>query len=429
MCYIIMMKKFLMIPLLLILSVNVTFAGEKPYTLTEISYDIKGQTKPFFLERKIDIAIGDTFLTINEIDIFEKELLQKLENLRLYEEIKVETEIIDKSVILSIYLDEAWGIIPFGYPKFDSEGGFRAAMKLYWYNSLGTLTDSLLQGGVNVGLDPDEELELQTWDAQYSIDGILLFDKYFDLHYKQSLDRESKGDEEWSFQSSSLSIGTSFNINDSFKYSPSLSATTKYFYKPVNDSVEDKDIIKTPLDVSYSHGFGLRDVNWIGNFRDGYSYYLGNVISLLYTPGEDLLPTSKFTVKGSYYKTFGNSPISLATKLSGVASLNDVEILGLGSNVRGVSSGDLYGTLGVFSNSNLFIRVIKIENLAEAIFAPHFDLGITDKRDLKYGAGADFILYVDKFKSLVARGSLSWDLTKDLKLEDVQIAITSSLFF
>jgi len=236
----------------------------------------------------------------------------------------------------------------------------------------------------------------------------------------------------WSFHNSKVALGTSFNLFGNFDYSPKLSATARYNYKGVDDSIEKEDIDKNPLTISYSHGFGNSKIDWIGNFRDGYSYGIGNSVSMLFYDYGDMVPATDFTLSGSYYKTFGDLPIALGTRLYGILSVNN-ELLGLGSKVRGVRSGDLYGHMGLFSSNNLFIRVIKIENFAEAIFGPHFDYGITDNMEPKYGAGGDFILYVDKFKSLVARGSISTDLTTfdvdTFGIEDLEIDITSSLFF
>ncbi len=120
--------------------------------------------------------------------------------------------------------------------------------------------------------------------------------------------------------------------------------------------------------------------------------------------------------------------MSFGTKLSGVLSINE-ELLGLGSYSRGINSGDIYGHYGLFLNNNLYISTIRIDGLAEAIFAPSFDIGSSDRSGLKYSAGADFILYVDKLKSLTARGTLSWDLTDGFKPREFEFDITSSLFF
>lgn len=427
------MKKTLIIILLTISAVFTAFSQTNDYVLADIIYDIKGFTKPFFIEQRLEYKLGDQFHSIEEVDNFRHKITQDLENLRVFEDIKVETEVISHDIILHIYLDDAWGIIPFGLPKYNSETGGRVAMKLFWYNSLGTLTNSLLSGGVNVAQNPvTSELEIQTWDAQFSIDEILIMGRFYNIAYKQSLERESKDDKIWSFHNSELSLGTTFSLFGNFNYSPAISATARYNYKPVEDSIKKKNIPQNPLTLSYSHGIGRNNINWIGNFRDGYSYGLGNSISLLYDKSGEIKPTTDFTITGSYYKTFGDLPISLGTKLTGIFSINN-EMLGLGSRVRGIISGDLYGHMGIFSSNNLFLRVIKIDNIAEAIFGPHFDYGITDNMKPKYGAGGDFILYVDKFKSLVARASISIDLTKfnpdTFSLKDLEIDITSNLFF
>ncbi|QEN05693.1 hypothetical protein EW093_13555 [Thiospirochaeta perfilievii] len=430
------MKKLLLILLTFLYGITFLVAENVSYNISDIKYDIKGSTKPYFLEKRLGITKDITFNSIEEIEIYVATLKQSLDNLRIFEDSDVTYSLIGNSVTISIYLDEAWGIIPFGYPKYNSETGGRVAMKLYWYNSLGTLTNTLIQGGVNIGLNSEtNELEVLTWDTSLSVDKILILDRFYNISYNQTLERSNKDDYEWSYLKSKLSLSSTFNFIKGYNYSPKISIIAEYDHKPVNSITSDAIIneYKVPLSLSYSHGLGKSSVNWIGNFRDGYSYGISNSISLVQTHTKEIKPTTEFSLSGSYFKTFGDLPISIGSKLISTISVNS-ELLGLGGNVRGVPSGDLYGTFGIFSNNNVFIRVIKLENIAEAIFSPHLDFGITDYLKPKIGTGADFILYVDKLKSLVARGSISLNLsdfdsgTFDWK-EDLEIDITSSLFF
>ena len=98
--------------------------------------------------------------------------------------------ILGSNVYLFIYLDEAWQIIPLGFPKFNSETGGRVSMKLFWYNNFGTLTNTTIQGGVNImpGKEIDE-FEINSWDGSIETTGLYLFGKYFDVSYIQALKR------------------------------------------------------------------------------------------------------------------------------------------------------------------------------------------------------------------------------------------------
>lgn len=422
------MKRTILFLLFLSVISSLIFAEESLFTLKKINYDIKGRSKPFFLEKKLDYYEGMTFNSEEEVKTFTDELRQDLLNLRYYEEIKVTSEIKGQDVILNIYLDDAWGLIPFGMPKFDSETGARMSLKLFWFNSLGTLTDTTFQGGFNVGRNElTEEFELQTWDAGLKISQIYLYERYFNFNFKQSLDRESKDDDKWSFNNTYLSVGTNFYPLDDIAYSPSISLSTKYNYEPVEKTIAKDDIVTNPFTISYSHGLSKSDINWIGNFRDGYSYGVGNTLSII-QKNDEFKPTADFSIYGKYYKPIPNLPLGIGTNFTGIVSIND-EMLGLGSKVRGVNSGDLYGNYGFFINNNLYLSVIRLKGAAEAIWGPFLDIGKTDLKDIKYGAGADFILYVDKLKSMVARGTIGWDLSKDISLGNARIEITSSLFF
>lgn len=429
------MKKIVMILIALLCSLTVLSAAET-YTIADVNYDIKGSTKPFFLERKIELDKTRTFNSIEEIEIYKESLIQDLNNLRAFENLEVTYTIEENRVTFNIYLDDAWGIIPFGYPKYTTEGGFRVAARLYWNNSLGTLTDTTFQVGVNMGRNEEsDEVELFTWDAGLEVSKILLNDRYYDFEYKFSLVRESKDEFKWDFYRSRAAFGTQFDLPMDFTYNPGISVVNQFRYGSVNSKTSSTTIseYKEPINLSFEHSIGTVNVDWKGNFREGYSYGLTNAVSFASDADNNFEPSTNFSLYGNYYNILFQTPsrpilqsLSFATRMNGIFSINN-ELLGLGDNVRGIESGDLYGNIGFFSSNNLFISVLRIDRLAEAVFGPHFDIGITDKQT-KYGAGGDFILYVDKLKSLVARGSITWDVS-DFSLGNYNIDITSSLFF
>lgn len=422
------MKKTLSILLYVLLSMQI-FSTEEKYIIDDVQYNIQGPTRPYFLERKLGIKKGASFNTLDEVEAYRANIEQELHNLRLYEDLSVTTEIDNKSVLLTINLDEAWGIVPVPYVKWGTGTGGKIATKLYWNNSLGTLTNTLFQGGVNIGQNPDGDLELQMWDFTTRVSDILIRDRYYSLSVSEKLENEKKDDEKWEFYSTELSLGTSFNPVKNFQYSPEISVKFNYLYDDVYETINEEDIPKKPVRISYSHGFGKSNINWIGNFRNGFSYSIGNEVAILLDG--DVTPATSFNISGTYFKTFGNLPLSIGSRLSGITSINE-ELLGLDSNIRGIQDGKMYGYNGAFFNNNIYVRVIKLQGIAEAIFAPSFDIGITDKSGIDYGVGADFILYVDKLKSLVARGTIAWDPREDfepLSLDTYEIIITSSLFF
>ncbi len=79
--------------------------------------------------------------------------------------------------------------------------------------------------------------------------------------------------------------------------------------------------------------------------------------------------------------------------------------------------------------------------MGEAQFQPFFDIGFSKKKgepfktdeDLRYGSGADFILYLDKLKSLHARLTVGFDLSPGSPSFDdwgkYEIVISSSLSY
>ena len=100
----------------------------------------------------------------------------------------------------------------------------------------------------------------------------------------------------------------------------------------------------------------------------------------------------------------------------------------------------MYGKGGVFYSNDLTIAVIQWKGVGEAQFQPFFDIGFAQKEgdaldwgeDLRYSTGADFILYLDKLKSLHARASIGVDLSSDLPFSDWNkygLEITSALAY
>ena len=72
-------------------------------------------TLPLFIEHRLDFSQGDTFNSLEEVELFRNELEQDLINLRVFESVVVEIEIINNNVNLDIILNDAWGIIPIPY--------------------------------------------------------------------------------------------------------------------------------------------------------------------------------------------------------------------------------------------------------------------------------------------------------------------------
>lgn len=429
------MKKTLFIILITLFSAGL-FGNEGNYTIEDIKYEIEGATQPFFLERRIGINRDIVLSSKEEVEKYRLFIEQELKNLRIYEDLEVTYEIDKKKVTYNIYLDEAWNLVPFPYVKGDTNNGGRIAAKLFWNNSLGTLTNTLFQGGINIGLDPNGKFDLQKWNFSTDVSQLYIGNRAYTLSLEQELTNKGRGTEKWEYYSTTMAFGTSFQVTPIFSYSPKVTLRWNYLYDDVYETIDPKDIPKKPLILSYDHSMGRSQVNWTENFREGYKYSIKNTLSLINNmETESVDPTTNFTISGTYYKILGDLPMYLGVRGKGVLSLNE-EMLGLGSNIRGVVDNYSYGYKGAFLNSNIYIRVIKIDGFAEAIFAPSFDIGVTDNSGLDYGTGADFVLYVDKLKSMVARGTLAIDPREISGISDfedfvktLEIEVTSSLFF
>lgn len=417
--------------------------------INDVYYEITGSTRVSFLERELKVDKNRLFSSEEELAEYCQKLKQQLINLRIFENEAVEYSITDNRADLTITLTDSFSIFAIPYPKFNSESGGRIALKAFWFNTLGTLMETNLFSGFYFSFNENRDFIVNQWNVDLHLKKITLGNRQYSFSVQQLYDDDGKSNDyysnSWEYYSTSLSFGTSFGLPMDMSYGAGISFSKKYGYamksvdftalgETASQSIKDEanTIIADPLSVSYNHGISFyNSENWHDNFRKGYKASIGNTISLSLDESENSVH-SNLSLTGAGYWIFGR--FNLATRLTGFINFQD-ESRGLGSYVRGVDSRSLYGDLGIFSNTSLYISTINWDGVGEAQFAPFFDIGYANGSDkFKYGSGADFILYLDKLKSLRARATVGFDLTKDYEnfkdfLKSYQLDITSSLFF
>ena len=435
------MKNILLI-LTTLLAVPFFLAAEEQHIIDHFIIKIDGSTKERALLREMDIKDGQFFSSYEELEWAVSEQKQELINTRVFNKVEMNLEKISTegdlhSYAVSVKLEDTWTIIPFPYPKYDSNTGFRVGMKFFYDNALGSLNNFFL--GTNVDLKINDEsgkLEPGNWTFNPQLNDVKIGDKEYGFNYMIQYSENIKEDadgtvlEEHNYYNSDFSIGTKYDLGNNYYYR--INPSIGFNFGDTGTNYE-----REPYYLSFSHTSGYSNVDWIKNFREGYSFSANNGISYVYKPdGDDKI---KFTVgaDGRYYKIL-NKRLNYTSSLSTIFSFND-ELTGLGSNLRGISNNSMYGIAGAFMSHDLTIGVIQWEGVGEAQFQPFFDMGITKResdfdrdQDFRYGTGADFILYLDKLNSLHARGTLAVDLSNDLSFSDFdkyEIIITSSLSY
>ncbi len=423
------MKKLLFLLFLIIMGNSFINAeslshSKKEYIITEVTLRTDKYTRESALRRKLNIKQGDSFSSKKDLTSFLDNKVHSLLNMRIFNDVSYSLEKLtttgkNESYGVTFTVVSSWTLIPLIFPKYDSNTGFRIGGKIYYDNFFGSLIKFYL--GANIDFQKKgEKIAVPQWSINPRFSNFDIWGLSFSLSLLQQYKEEQVFNgsiylQNYGYYLTSLNLGTTFPLSNSFYYSISPGIT---FYYGYNDFLPDSGshISKKISDVSFSQSIGFSSINWNGNFREGYSLSLSNNAAYSF----DFSKTGSFSsgLTGSASTFFILGGVNPSLRFTGVYSFNQ-ELTGLGTYLRGIRYADMYGIFGVFLNTGVTISVLKWKHVGEAQFQPFFDIGLTKKADrqfnpasdLKYSTGADFILYIDKLKSLVARGSIGIDLT------------------
>ena len=435
------MKRIQQLSLLILTLAGTALFAEEQHIIDHFDITIDGVTRENALLREMDLKEGQVFASREEALQAVEEQKQELINTRVFNIVEMDLEELSREGDISrykanVFLDDTWTIIPFPYPKYDSNTGFRIGMKFFYDNALGSLNNFYL--GMNLDLEFEEgKLNPGNWTFNPQLNEVKIGDKEYNFGIMQQFSETTKKDsdgtvlEEYSYYNSEFSVDTRFNLGNDYFYKISPSFGFNYGYD--GDGYEEEAFYMT-----FGHSGGYSKVDWIKNFREGYSLSAGNDISFKYLPAHENKVTSSIDLDSRYYKIL-HKRLNYTNRAYGVFSFND-ELTGLGDNIRGVENDTMYGIAGAFMSHDLTIGVIQWEGVGEAQFQPFFDMGVVKREnadfdrdeDFRYGAGADFILYLDAVNSLHARGTIAVDLSSSKSfsnLDKYEIIITSSLSY
>jgi hypothetical protein len=442
------MKRLLFIAMITLFSAAALSAQETQeiHKLGSYEFEINGHTRENALIREMDLKEGTEFEDLASLEKAVARQQQDLVNLRVFNDVSLTidegiSEGEDTVYTVLVTAEDSWTIYPIPYPKYSSDDGFRLGLKVYYDNAFGSLNDLYL--GTNITFRDDEyynEWKVTEWTFNPQLNGVKMGSLEYDFSFMQEYAIDEKKDsgilvERYNYFSSSVSVGTklNFGMENKFYYRVQPSIGANYGYSGLGYEGN-----KEPIFLEFSHGGGYSKVDWIGNFRQGFSTSVGNKMRYVQNPStKDEFKTS-VDADVKYYHII-HPRINYTTQLSGIISLND-ELTGLGSNLRGVEGSTMFGKGGLFYSNDINFAVIKWEDVGEAQFQPFFDIGFAQEKgkainwdeDLRYSTGADFILFLDKLKGLHARASVGVDLSSDLPFSDIAkygLEITSSLAY
>jgi len=306
---------------------------------------------------------------------------------------------------------------------YGSSDGFKIALKSNFNNIGGTLMNFNVSSSLNINKnDALDRWDVPTWEITPSLSGLILWGLNFDLSLSQIFATEKKYifssddiQQQYTYHRTTLKLKTSVKLPYHLSYSFGPSLSFNYGIKEIVNLNPSDKIEQEFSNLSWSHSFGYSKVDWIDNLRNGLSANLSNRLTVSY----DLDRTPSFSTSVSSNMAFFyriNHFLNLSGRAKGSWSNREINIT---NNLRGVKSGYMKGYLGAAMSLDMTISLINLDGLFEIQARPFFDIGIVANRDLDfnkendlaYTTGLDGILYIDRWRSFVLRGTFGIDLS------------------
>lgn len=410
--------------------------SDQTVSIDKITIHIDGSSREKYLLREVGLFEGITFNNRGEMEDFLHEAKQDLINQRVFEIVDYSLEPSsekENSFCLYFHVKDSFTFYPIPYPKYNSNTGGRLGLKVFYYNAFGTLSDLMLFSNMDINIDDSGNWKIPNWHITPFVEGLSLFGQDFRAEYSHKYTTVTSLFKSDSFHNDSLSLGTKFFLPYDFFYSLDPRLGVNYavegyvidqqsgnpiYYDASPENNPDLDV----LEFTWEHTIGYDNLDWIGNFRNGFYGALQNSIKI----SSDLLPEIPLMISGDLevdMKYFWriSRVFNFSTRGQALFSFNN-EMLELGSHLRGVRDELLFGDKALFWNIDMNISVIDWDGVGEAQFRPFFNLGYVrndinnqlteDQRNmLAYGVGADFVLYIDKLSALQARATIGIDLS------------------
>lgn len=458
------------------------------YKIDKANYHMKGSTKEIALRNKVPVDYNTLFKSKTDFEDYIENFKIQLQNQRVFKSTDVKvtysepSEINIISVELDIYTEDTWNLLIFPRPGASSDNGFTLKLKVKDYNSFGSMEPF----DVDVGFDytASGELELfagfdltvpfmlgpvySAWNFDTELD--YSFEKGFGGHIKTGCD----------FSLPLEITSLNFSVKQGFDYNPDYKATGDacYFTEEASMSMPftigklgnwsaiswtpslsfkwrwDKDIFTTDIPsgiehsdlrspvLSFCNSVGFGRVDWIENFRQGFSFSASQSVSYNFhdynksqTSSISQLSTSfDVTAKGflsTKYVGF-NSKINFFSYLNTSRDVTD--------NIRGVRDYDYDFRSGIIANFDMPIHLFDV-NISEWFeggnwftnflrkldfevqVSPFIDVAIGDNliagsfydyKDGVYAGGIEILGFLKKARSIQGRFSVGVDLGRTI---------------
>jgi hypothetical protein len=469
---------------------NAARAENRRFRIIYVDYDITGATQEYALALNVPVDTDRIFSTEDELRAYVADIEQQLMNQRVIETAETSYSFLEPGgaidfgasdpdivpVALKIKTVDTHNLIIVPYPKYDSNSGLDMRLKLKNYNFLGlmqTLTGDVIykydedgkhSAGAAVSIDLPFKAGIfdMKWLNDYSISytfgeskpefgamtGIEatlpfnMFSVVFTAKQRAGLDFDytDAGDELYFTEEASIAVP--IEIADiggwaKVKLTPDMHA--KYYWDP--DGITHGDLLSPIVGTGYK--LASSRVNWVGNYRNGFSFEFGQKFDYNFHPDKKKFIPSIWT-ELQLFKAF--KYLSLSTRLYLFGKDNDTE--GIGGRLRGIRDDQdgIDTTFAFAGNFDMPVKVLQTDwtGWFRALFkkepasfwawldfelqvSPFIDIAFShidvpsegkntvfDYKDGWYAAGVEVLVYPNKMRSLVARAGFGVDIARTL---------------
>ena len=439
------------------LGFSVSLSAEE-YRIAEIEYSIKGASRDWAIEDRLDIAIGQVFPDERSLLLFLADQQQILINQRVLHDASILYFLMPddpvtqtREVLVRIRTRDTWNYFLLPYFRYDSNTGLLLSLRGRNYNFFGTLQelelnldyerteDNTDQFSVSANfsipvkireqryrLAMDQEVTVEGDEVAYSLDVGTGLDfpwlqQTWIASYTQSYRYDSADEyDDTSYFGSRVDLETGINTGVSvptfgdLSWAPDLYTGTNY--KPGGIS-DDRD----GLSVGFDHTLNAGRTNWFGNYRNGRTLRITNGNSFE-TFDRRWSNDLRFSVIG--HKAWSKAGLSARFTsfylLSGAEDDQD----NAADDIRGVLNDRMNGDLGVFLNLDAVRTIWTLKPLFEAQTGVFLDTALVRdlrgdfsdesafdmERDLRFGGGIEVVGFPLFARSLFIRASYGVDL-------------------
>jgi len=473
------------------------------YFINSFNYNVTGRTLPFMLNTKTELKKGEEIKGYNKLIDFIDDKKQLLTNERVLKDtVRIEYTLGEPNedgkipVDLEIFTEDTWNIIALPYPKYDSNTGVELTIKARDYNFLGTMNalrfdfgykydqkgrsyyNLMLDSGIPFNLfglkwyidfdnyfiyRPDRELEYYYRNSTglslelpiglstltLSFHERFIFNdelsekdkKIYSLDFQEGFYLSSKPEISWKIPSP-LEIG----LYGFLTYTPSVSAV-------INHELTGWELLDNRDGATYTfaHTLSFGRVNWIGNFKQGFSANVSNSFNRF------------FSFQREYWDPFFND-----VSVCAAGYFIFTEFLGLSSRImyrqyfntynetagdviRGILDDEIDAQYMFSLNIDIPVRALKIRpsewfpnNRVARIFdfdmhlVPVFDIAFYQnvsgektfgKENILMGGGIEFVIFPQRWRSLFLRVSAGWDFSDIAARTPMELFIGMDLYY